>query len=119
MSQEKRPIRCQHCGHEWNTSSLNRYTNCPKCMYKVLNPHFLNVPVEIVLSHFNLDAEGVRILDKSLRSKNSPNGRIVDIYFKDKKVWCEYHDSFDCNHIEYALSIPMVQALLKKKGWKV
>jgi len=117
MEREKHPIKCHHCGREWMTSSLNRYTNCPKRMYKVLNPNATKA--EVMMAHFNLDEKGVRILDRGLATENSPRGRIVDIYFKDKKAWCEHDDSFDCKHVEYALSLPVVQEILKKKGWKL
>lgn len=72
-----------------------------------------------MMEHFNLDENGVRILDKSLTTEHSPRGRIVDIYFKDKRAWCEHDESFDCKHVEYALSLPVVQEILKKKGWKL
>jgi hypothetical protein len=71
------------------------------------------------MEHFNLDEKGVEILDKSLATKYSPRGGIVDIYFKDKRVWCEYDDSFKCKHVLFALSLPVVQEILKKKGWKI
>jgi DNA-directed RNA polymerase subunit RPC12/RpoP len=112
----KRPIKCQNCGHEWNTIAVGRYTNCPRCMYKVKNPHYLK-PTFFV--HFNAGEKGVKILDQSLKAPNSPSGRIIDIYFKDGKAWCEYDDSFKCKHIDYSLSLPIVQQIFKKKGWKI
>jgi hypothetical protein len=87
-------------------------------MYKVKNPHFQETEKEILLEHFNLDENGVRILDRSLTNKYSPNGRIIDVYFKEEKAWCEYNDSSDCKHVEFALSLPVVQEIVKKKGWK-
>jgi hypothetical protein len=85
-------------------------------MYKVRNPWF---SAENTLSHFNLDEHGVRILDRSIKASNSPNGRIIDIYFKDGKAWCEHDDSFSCRHVEYALTLSYVQKIFKKKGWKL
>lgn len=72
-----------------------------------------------LLEHFNLDEKGVRIRDPSLATENNPHGRIIDVYFKEKKAWCEYDDSQNCKHVDYALSLPVVQEILKKKGWKI
>jgi hypothetical protein len=66
------------------------------------------------MEHFNLDEHGVRILDHSIGER----GRIVDVYFKPNKVWCEHCDSEDCNHVKFALNLPDVQKIVKKKGWK-
>jgi hypothetical protein len=71
------------------------------------------------MSHFNVDENGVKILDPSLATEHSPHGRIVDVYFKERKAWCEYDDSQNCKHVEFALSLPIVQEILKKKGWKL
>ena len=113
---EKRHVKCPHCGHEWDTKSKKAYTCCPDCMYK------LNIAKNLALSfsmeHFNLDDKGVKILDKNIVSKNSPNGMIIEVFFKQGKAWCEYDENQDCKHIQYALSLPVVQEILKKKGWK-
>jgi hypothetical protein len=70
------------------------------------------------MEHFNIDENGVRILDKSLTNQNSPRGMIVDVFFKRGKAWCEYDDTDNCKHIEYALSLPIVREIFKQKGWK-
>jgi hypothetical protein len=91
---------------------------CPSCYRKIDREANLVKEIDL-MEHFNLDENGIRILDKSLTTEHSPRGRIVDIYFKEKKAWCEYDDSSNCKHVEYALSLPVVQEILKKKGWKV
>ncbi len=68
------------------------------------------------LEHFNVNEEGVRILDRTLSSKTS-TGRIIDVYFKPDNVWCDYCQSKSCRHIEFALELPAVQEILNKKGW--
>ncbi len=68
------------------------------------------------LEHFNVDEEGVRILDRTLATKTT-NGRIIDIYFKPDSVWCDYCQSSSCQHIKFALELPVVQEILDKKGW--
>jgi Arc/MetJ-type ribon-helix-helix transcriptional regulator len=70
-----------------------------------------------ILEHYNLDEHGVRILDRSLANKTS-KGRIIDVYFKPDNVWCDYCESSSCRHVEFAMDIPEVQEILRKKGWK-
>jgi len=108
-------LRCQHCGHEWETTSLKRYVCCPNCLYKVKNI----IPDDnITMEHFNLDANGVKILDKSLATKNSPAGRIIDVYFKPGGIWCGFCELTNCRHVKFALEIPSAKEILKRKGWK-
>jgi hypothetical protein len=70
------------------------------------------------LEHFNIDEDGVRLLDRTLANGES-RGRIIDVDFKPDKVLCEYCDSTDCRHVKFALNIPKVQKILSKKGWKI
>lgn len=116
-------LRCPRDGHVWPTNSTLTKVTCPSCYYKVNATENTITDEEakniLDMEHFNLDENGVRILDKSLTTEHSPRGRIVDIYFKDKRAYCEHDDSFDCKHVEYALSLPVVMEILKKKGWKL
>jgi len=111
-------IKCPRDGYIWETKSKLLHTTCPHCGYKI------EVQANIIsedlarMAHFNLDENGVRILDPSLATPNSPKGRIIDVYFKPKKILCEYDESSDCRHVKYALSLQIVQEILKKKGWK-
>ena len=70
------------------------------------------------LEHYNLDDQGVRILDRTLTSQTS-KGRIIDVYFKPNSVWCDYDQSDNCQHVKFALDIPGVQEILNRKGWTV
>jgi predicted DNA-binding protein len=70
------------------------------------------------LEHFNLDEQGVRILDRTLKN-GSTRGRIIDVYFKPDKVFCEYCGAEDCRHVQFALSLPKVQKILSEKGWEI
>ncbi len=70
------------------------------------------------LEHFNVDEQGVRILDRTLATKTS-SGRIIDVYFKPESVWCDYCQSSSCQHIKFALDLPAVQEILNKKGWAI
>jgi hypothetical protein len=78
---------------------------------KILVPTPPELPT---LEHFNIWEEGVRILDRNL---DKPRGLIVDVYFKPENAWCEYCESSSCKHVDFALSLPEVQKILKHKGW--
>lgn len=67
------------------------------------------------LEHFNLDEEGVLILDRTL---DPPRGRIIQVFFKPDGPDCELCESRRCRHIEFALSLPQVQEILREKGWE-
>jgi Arc/MetJ-type ribon-helix-helix transcriptional regulator len=66
------------------------------------------------IEHFNLNEEGVLVLDRTLQPE-----RIVQIFFKPEGPWCEHCESMKCRHVEFALDIPKVQDILQKKGWKM
>ena len=86
-----------------------------KCQQlKILAP----MPEQPILEHFNVSDEGVRVLDRSLANHTS-KGRIIDIYFSPDKALCEYCESTSCRHINFALGLPAVQKILRKKGWKI
>jgi len=76
------------------------------------------VPELPPLEHFNLSEHGVCILDRTL-ANSICKGRIIDVYFKPDKVLCEYCESTGCRHVKFALNIPEVQKILRKKGWKI
>jgi hypothetical protein len=120
MKIAKKPITCHNpdCLHKWNTASRKRYVSCPDCLYKVKNPYF-NIEEKNLLDHFNIGENGVKIQDPSLATKYSPHGPIIDVYFRDGKAFCDYCESSDCKHVKYALSLPLVQRILKKRGWKI
>jgi len=71
------------------------------------------------LEHYNLDENGVRIRDPTLLTRTSPNGRIIDVFFKDKRAFCDYDQTEECKHVEFALSLQVVQEIFKRKGWKL
>ncbi len=63
------------------------------------------------LEHFNFNEQGVMVLDRDLNS-------IIQVHFEPDKLWCE-HCGSECRHIDFALSIPEVEEMLRKKGWKL
>ncbi len=58
--------------------------------------------------HINMYEDHVKILDNKLERA----GRIVSVYFREAKAWCEYCDEHMCVHIQYAWEIPDVRAVL-------
>jgi len=115
VEKKKQLLICQHCGHVWTYKGSKRYTACPSCHYNVKNLFFLEQQTNLV--HFNLHEEGIRLLDPTLATKFSPHGRIIDVQFRDGKAYCQYDDSFDCRHVQFALNLPLVKRIFKKKGW--
>jgi len=82
-----------------------------KCeQLKILTP----TPEQPQLEHFNISENGVRILDRTITSKTS-RGRIIDVYFKQKRVWCENCDATNCQHVKFAMNIPEAQKILQEK----
>jgi len=46
-------------------------------------------------------------------------GRIINVYFKPDKIFCEYCDTDGCRHVEFALNIPKIRKILIEKGWPI
>ena len=58
--------------------------------------------------HINMYEDHVKILDNKLGRA----GRILSVYFRDTRAWCEYCDEHMCVHIQYAWEIPGVREIL-------
>ncbi len=64
------------------------------------------------MKHLNTYEDHVKIVDFELR-------RIVNIFLgEDGLTWCDLDETERCPHTEYVLSLPEVQEVLEKKGWK-
>jgi Arc/MetJ-type ribon-helix-helix transcriptional regulator len=64
--------------------------------------------------HFNMEANGVRITDRKIKL-------IADIYFKPQGIFCDLDKADDCEHIDFALTVPEIREIIrkhKKEGWK-
>jgi len=67
--------------------------------------------LEPALQHFNLNEEGVLILDSTFEPS-----RIIQVSFKpDGTADCELCESQHCRHIQFAFSIPEVTEILSKR----
>jgi hypothetical protein len=74
------------------------------------------IPQRPHMEHFNVNENGVQILDHDIEP---PRGRLIMVYFTPEKIVCEYDNSSDCRHVKFALSLPEVEDILSKKGWKI
>lgn len=71
--------------------------------------------LEEPLVQINSDENGVLIHDKKLR-------KAVHVTFSPKGVKCDHHLTDNCEHATFALSIPAVQEIIrkrKKEGWEL
>ena len=64
--------------------------------------------------HVNMYDDHVKILDNKLERF----GRIVSVYFKDARAWCDYCEEHLCVHIQYAWEIPEVKQILERRRIK-
>lgn len=65
--------------------------------------------------HFNMGSSGVRITDRKQRV-------IADIYFKPQGIYCDHDKTDDCEHIDFALTVPEIKDIVRKhrkEGWKL
>ena len=64
--------------------------------------------------HINTDDRHITIQDNKIK-------HVFDIHIKENpnRLWCEYCDSIDCEHITFAYTIAEVREVLKKKGWEL
>jgi len=65
----------------------------------------------------NADASGIKIFDRKLIGN-----KLVHVIFTPKGIYCDYHETDDCEHVKYALEQPDVKQILKEKkkeGWKL
>lgn len=63
--------------------------------------------------HINLNDDGVWIWDPDL-------GKAVQVDFKRTGIICEHDEKEDCRHIQFALSKPEIQEVIRKRrkqGW--
>lgn len=65
------------------------------------------------MEHYNLSEHGVRVLDRNIN-------RIVDVSFRPEGITCEHCESGNCKHVEFVLTVPKVQSIIRarrKDGW--
>lgn len=65
----------------------------------------------------NGDDTGVLIYDRELKENKA-----VHVSVRPNGVMCDFHQRTDCEHVKYALKLPDVQEMIKKRrkeGWKI
>jgi len=64
--------------------------------------------------HFNCYEDHVTLWDRKLE-------RLVNVYFNGKPpyVMCELCGRSDCEHVQFALSLPKVVETLRARGWRI
>lgn len=60
--------------------------------------------------HFHIDDNHVTIMDNQQNT-------LVGVNFRSDKASCDYCAGHNCEHINFALSIPKVQKGLRERGW--
>ena len=75
---------------------------------------FRHTPELPLMEHFNLDDDGVQILDRTLASRLS-SGKVVDIHFRPEGIWCSHCQAGSCRHIDFALAVPAIEEVVEKK----
>ena len=84
-----------------------------------LEKQYANKPTKPPLEHFNLNEDGVIIIDRIIQPGKE---RLIQIYFKPEGILCEYHNTNDCYHIRYAYTKEDIKKVLRKhykEGWKL
>lgn len=66
-------------------------------------------------AHFNLDSNGVKIMDKTTK-------KLTQIFFKPEGIECGTCFKAECEHIKFALTVDAVKDVIRQKrkeNWKV
>jgi len=76
----------------------------------------LGLPLELPrFEQINSDEDGVKIHDRTLH-------QVVEVYIKPKGIQCSYDQTDQCEHVNFALTLPEVKAQIRKhrkEGWKL
>jgi len=59
------------------------------------------------LKHFHMNPDGLLVLDPEI-------DRLIQIHLKPDSIECSYCKVSNCKHTEFALSLPEIQARLKR-----
>jgi hypothetical protein len=65
----------------------------------------------------NGDSTGVSVYDREMK-----DDKVIHISVKPNGIQCDFHQRNDCEHVKYALSLPDVQEMIRKRrkeGWKI
>ena len=62
--------------------------------------------------HHNVYEDHVTLFDKKIN-------RLIDIYFRNGKVYCTYDEAEECDHVKFVFTIPKVAEMLNERGWRI
>jgi Arc/MetJ-type ribon-helix-helix transcriptional regulator len=82
---------------------------------EILAKYQKEIPALPRFEQINSDEHGTKILDRQLHE-------VVQIYIKPSGIKCGFHQTDDCEHIDYALKQKNIQNLIrlkKKENWKL
>jgi hypothetical protein len=71
------------------------------------NPNYLER-----MEHYNVYGDHVTIYDSYKKN-------LADIYFHDNGPYCDLCETKNCEHIDFALTLPKVINLLTDRGWVI
>lgn len=63
----------------------------------------------------NSDEQGAKVFDRQI-------GEVVQVYIRPEGIHCSYHETNNCEHIEYVLGFKDIQETIKKRkheGWSL
>ncbi|MBI2184218.1 MAG: hypothetical protein HYU39_04580 [Thaumarchaeota archaeon] len=60
------------------------------------------------LQHFNVNEDHITVIDNEL------GGRLIDVYIRERRLWCDSCRRDDCIHVGYAWSIDDVKRTLRR-----
>jgi len=70
------------------------------------------------LGRINGDATGVRLYDPKIEGNKAVHVSVRD----NKGVICDYHETNNCEHVKFALTLSDVQEMIRKRrkeGWRI
>jgi len=79
------------------------------------NPLPTPEPYTYRLEKINTDSNGTKILDRELRE-------VIQVYIKPNGITCDHCRVNNCEHVDFALSIPEIKQLIhtkRKDGWNI
>jgi len=79
---------------------------------KLLLQELGEYPPKPRFTHLNVFEDHVTLMDHQLDN-------IAEIYFQRGKAYCSLCEKHDCEHTQFALSLPKVVKALTTRGWKI
>lgn len=72
----------------------------------------LKYPIKTRFEHCNVYEDHVTIMDNEIN-------KLIDVYFRSDKPFCEYCEESNCDHTRFILELPKVVKVLQEHGWVI